>query len=87
MNQFQAQHFYCLKSERTVSGSVLNSQLIYEDSLFLCTKDLKVARPHGVVGNCRVRIFNDELAYRLIVERPFIQSIRSNAIIVHHARG
>ena len=83
MSQFQAQHFYCLKSERTVSGSVLNSQLIYEEILFLRTKDLKVARPHGasVVGNCRVRIFNDDLAYRLIVERPFIQSIRNNAVV------
>jgi hypothetical protein len=49
----------------------------------LRTKDLKVARPHGasVVGNCRVRIFNDDLAFRLIVERPFIQALRNNVIV------
>jgi hypothetical protein len=55
MSQLQAQYFYCLKSERTVSGSVLNSQLIYADFPVGVPKNLKAARPHGALALAKHR--------------------------------
>src|SRR5437762_12203097 len=69
MSQFQAQHFYCLKSERTVSGSVLNSQLIYENSLW-CTQEPKSGQ---TTWRLRSRLVPDGRPTVGVEPQPFIR--------------